>query len=344
MDALIQNYAIVILLILLVVMLIIPFIPGLLELYMPKDDKPLFINVNYSKDPGYFGSSFKSYLEKAIGIQENPQPGEYDVYLSRPEKIRISHGEKIDQGESVSKILYVMGNLRSGDDVELEKEVFTSGSVIIGNRNTVRAIYSEGHLYIGRDSKIIRWIDSESDIEIAENCNLGMSAATQKNLIVGKGAQFTRLYGQPVATYKTETEAKPSEPLQDISEFAFTIESNQTIVPPSMIFTKDIIARQNLVIRQDCIIEGSIKVYGDLTIEDNVTVNGDLFVEGNVRIGHHSVILGNIFSQGHINLEAEVQIGEPQMVKSVISKRDMTITANTLIYGYLMTDRRGIVV
>ena len=66
-------------------LLALPFLPGIIELRKPQDDRALSINMDYSKDPRYFGNSFRGILTRALGTKSLSE-GMKQVSLSKEEK------------------------------------------------------------------------------------------------------------------------------------------------------------------------------------------------------------------------------------------------------------------
>jgi len=56
----------VILILIFAIFITMPFIPGIIELLRPTDDKPMFIKMGYSKDARYFGKSFRKILRNSL--------------------------------------------------------------------------------------------------------------------------------------------------------------------------------------------------------------------------------------------------------------------------------------
>ena len=117
------------------ILVLLPFLPAIDELVHPKDNKPLSINPNYIKDAHYFDQSFKNILMEGIG-ETDATPGEKKVKLSKKEIVEIANTKNIKQGETVTKILYIKGDLSSGKKVKFEKK----GYIVAGAIGIISAI------------------------------------------------------------------------------------------------------------------------------------------------------------------------------------------------------------
>jgi predicted acyltransferase (DUF342 family) len=337
----VSTYILIILLVLMAFILI-PFLPGFIELFRPKDEKPLALSMNFSKDYKYFGKSFQKILENGLGTKHITEPGEYTLMLSKPEKVRVVEGERVGAQKKIDEILYVLGDFASGSDAEFRKEIYVRGPCKIGDRNTLRALYCEGDLVIGEGTVVVRWVDGDRDIEIKEGCQLGVSVASPKRLVVARHCSFSRMFGLPISTYRAKLpEIATDIHVRNISDMTMVITKKEIIFPPGTNVPSDIVTHQGIVLREKSFAKANIKSYRDILIEKGSRVEGNLFSERNVVIEAGCTITGNIFSQGQVTIGNAVQVGQEGQIKSVIGKKGIFVEENVSIYGYVMTEGEG---
>lgn len=318
------------------ILILLPFIPAFLELLKPKDASPLFINMDYSKDPRYFGRSFRGVLKKAITTDTDV--GLREVKLSKNEMIEIAQSKNINKGEIYEHILYISGNLITEEKARFSKEIYVKGDATIGYENVLRAIACDGRLSISSGTTIIRWADAEGEVEIHDRCNLGINISSAHKLRIGKDCRFKRLYGIPIMTYSNKGN------VQAPSDDTHHNNKNFLIISPFTKIGRDIIVKKNLIIKKGCVFTGSIKTYGNLIFEGDTTVFGNIFSEADIEIGEGTTIAGDIFSQGIVTIRRGVRVGDAGKVKSVIGKKGIIIGQNVIIFGYTMTEGIGLVV
>ena len=324
------------------VLVIVPLLPAIKELFRPKDEKPLALNMNFSKDYRYFGKSFQKILEQGLGAKPITGPGDYALTLSKPERVRVVESEKAPDRKVTEELLYVLDSLSSGREAQFKKEVYVKGPCRIGDRNVLRALCSEGDLVIGEGSYVARWIDGDKDVEVKEGCRLGLSVACPGRLAVGRQCTFNRMFGLPIVTYATAVPEIPGEvKVRNISDTTMVITRKELIFPPMTQIPSDIVTHQKIVLRQRSSSKGNIKSYSEIVIEAGSRVEGNLFSEKDIVIGTGCTILGHVFSQGHVELGKGVQVGQKGQVKSVIAKKGIRVEGNVTLYGYLMTDGEG---
>ncbi len=336
------TWYIAITILILMVFILIPFLPGMKELFRPKDEKPLALNINFSKDYKYFGRSFQKILENGLGTKKITEPGEYTLFLSKPEKVRVVARERAEGNKTTDEILYVLGDFSSGNRAEFRKEIYVKGSCDIGERNTLRALYCEGDLVIGKGTVVIRWVDGDRDIEVKEGCRLGMSVVSPQRLDVAHDCSFSRMFGLPITTYQAQPPSIPRDiQVKNISDTTMVITKEEIIMPPLTTIPRDLVTHQRVVLREKSFAKASIKSYRDIIIEQGSRIEGNLFSEGDVIIGAGCIILGNVFSQGRVEIGNGVHVGEKGQIKSVIGKKGVFLKGNVALYGYLMTEGEG---
>ncbi len=318
------------------ILLLIPFILGILELLRPKDASSHFINMDYSKEPRYFGRSFMAILKNAIPADTDV--GLRDVKLSRNEMVEIAQTKKTNRGESYEHILYILGDLVTDERVRFNKEIYVRSDATIGYENVLRAIACDGRLSFSSGVTIIRWADAEGEVEISDRCNLGISVSSGCGLRIGKECRFRRLYGMPIMTYINK-EDKP-----EASDESLHGNKDYLMISPFTKIEKDIIVKKGLIIKKDCTFMGSIKTYGNLILKGNATVFGNIFSEADIEIGRGTTVTGDIFSQGSVIIGQNVRIGDSGKVKSVIGEKGVILSDNVIIYGYVMTEGTGLVI
>ncbi len=318
------------------VLLLLPFLPGIIELIKPRDSEPLFIRMDYSKDPRYFGSTFKDLLKNSL--KEDSGIGIKNIKLSKDEKVEVMSSANIVSGKQISDILYASGNILSGNDVSFEKEIYATGEAVIGKKNIVRAIASDSSIKLSEEVRVIRWLDAESSITADKSCDLGISASCNADIKLGVQNTFKRLWGNPVTTSSLSGDVIADDKTQ------YSDKKNFEVIPHFTKVQETLIVGKNLEIGEGCTLMGSVKIYGDLIVGKNTKIYGNVFSEGNIEIGEGSEISGNVFSQGTIKLKNGVKVGRPDVVKSVIGKKGVLLGRDVRIFRYVMTEGRGLTI
>lgn len=323
-----------------IILVLIPFIPGAIELFRPRDSEPLYIRMDYSKDPRYFGKTFKSILKEGL---KDMREGIRKIKLSKDEGVKISASGNIPSNKEVFPILYVLNNITSGENVRFNKEIYVVGDAVIGKENILRAIASDGNIRLSEGVKVIRWLDAEGNIEVDKRCDLGISASSINELKIEKDCRFKRLLGRPVITVGLPREkAKSVGSVEITSAEKIVTNKKRVVIPPATRVEDTLILKKELEVKEDCILMGSMKVYKNIIIGQRVKIFGNIFSEGDIEIGEDSEVSGNVFSQRYIEIKEGVKIGNSSTVKSVIGKKGIILGQDVTVFGYIMTEGVGL--
>ena len=319
----------------------LPFIPGWLELRRPRDNKPLRIDGDYQKNPFFFGDSFRALLQKAMPATFPPGHSDAQVTLSRIEKVHIV-SEPVwvcEPSTQTSRVLYVDGDMQAGSKDVFKKEVFVSGNSTIGDASRLQAILCQGNLSLGKDTRVVRWVDVRGNsLIVATSCKLGRSTACKGMLHLAIGTTFGNLYGLPIKSYTRKSGDAPPRG-GDIRESSLVASPELFSIPSQARIESNVVSRQDLKLCAGCEIKGDIKAYSDIELQDGVVVHGNIVAEGDVLVGENSRIYGNIFSQGKITCLAGSSVGVEGQTRSVVCRTVVILYNDVTIYGAVSCNR-----
>lgn len=324
-------------------LLLLPFLAAIKELVRPLDAQSLSINMEYSKDPRYFGNSFKGILKRALPNQDVSE-GTKHITLSKQETIEIISKGEIPANTDVDHVLYVTGDLTSHANVTLHKEIYVTGKASLGERNTLRALAAEGEVSLSSQTTVIRWVDAGGGFSADISCDLGWSVSSPNRLKIAPDCRFRRLYGMPVLTWKEEPNNEITETADEyegIAEAVFLSDRDWTIIPPRTKIDKSLIFKQSLRIKKNCVLDRDVKTYKKLVLEEGVRIKGSVFAENGITTGPNTRIFGNVFSQEAIYLGIGSTIGRAGAIKSVVARGEIVLDRGVVIYGFVVAGKKG---
>ncbi len=333
-------------------LLTFPFMPGIIEYFKKRDILPLFIEMNYTKEPRFFDRSFRQKILKAVKMIHFEHTE--NVTLSKPETVEIIKSARIREFNESDRVLYILDDLKTIDNMVFVKEIYVVGNAILGENNFLRSLMTEKDLVLQKNSTIVRWLGANGDIFIEENCDLGVQVSSSKILKIGRNCKFRRLFGNPIITYNGyEREVPLSFPIRhknfdpkkvnSITDMDIRIEKDDCIINSNEYVDKDLVVYGNIQIYENAEINGTIKSYGKVTLQDSVKMRGNIFAEAGIEIGFDCVIDGDIFSHQNVRIESGSIIGKKNAVKSVIGKMGVQLAENVVIYGYILNEEEGFV-
>jgi NDP-sugar pyrophosphorylase family protein len=333
-------------------LILLPFIPGMIELYKPLDEYPLPVNMEYSKDPRYLGRSAWRIMRQALGDRKNVD-GQHEVVMSKEEIIEVSGPRTIPERTRMEKPLYVRGDLTLRDQAACERDLFVEGNTHLAAGAQVRALACMGEAVLRRACVVTRWLDAEGPIDVGPECSVVASLSSPRTVRLAAGVKFRRLFGDPIETAETkETKtAAPAEPhrppvpekIENIEDMVI-LEPGDHRIDAGREIERPLVVKGDLEVGEGAVLRSSVRVYGKTKIEPGSLFYGDLFCEGLVEVGERVTILGNLFSQGEVRLERGVRIGLPGRPKSVIARMAVRLARDVRIHGYVVAEGEGSVV
>ncbi len=332
------------------ILIVLPFIPGLIEVYWPRDRYPLPVDTSYTKDPRYFGVSARRILAGALDIDTVPA-GAHEAVMSKPETIVVADTANVPENGEQTEILVARGELTVGEKATCSGELFARDAARIGRGAVLRTLSCEGDVRLEDAVRLERWLDAEGDVFAGDACDLGVSTAAVGTLMIGDGVNFSRLFGAPVTTTgfsgdegsvtpparSAFTDVDEIRTIEDLAEF----HRDDLVIEAGEEHLRPLVVRGDLTVKSGSVLGNTARVYGDLHLEDDTLVHGDLFVEGDVHMGERAVVRGNLFSQARIDLSRGARVGLPGHCKSLIGKQEVRLAADVAVHGYIQTDGRG---
>ncbi|MCX7758420.1 MAG: hypothetical protein N2169_02235 [bacterium] len=316
------------LLLLFVILLFIPFVLPIYEL-VRKKEKNLYIDLLYSRDPAFFGSSYLKLLSctlsnhlKGIHSLEDLKKIENDLLIEMnlcfdkgKEKFLITKNLG-SCNLCTNKIDFVTINVGS---LELRKEYFFSkelvvlGDLYIHDNCFFNNLIVIGNMYVNSKIKILNFLHVDGEIHINSETNVqGTIFASKKILILSK-LHFKKIFSPKIISkYDSDIEKKYE-----------TLDEDKKIV-----------------------ISGNIKLEGNLIIdskEKHVIIDGNVVSDKDIYLRGNIWVLNNLFCQGSINLSDGVLVGSLGKIKSVVAKKKIIISGNVKVYGYLHTEGSSII-
>jgi hypothetical protein len=342
------------------VMILLPFLPGLLEIYRPRDEYPLPIATGYAKDPHYLGDSARRLVAAGLGARQDVV-GVHEITMSRPEKVEVHPPQMLPADQRINRVLRVTGDLLAGPGCRFAREVFVAGTAQLGPSSRLRALATDGDALLGHGSVVERWVDVRGGLTVEFGCRLGAHCSTTGPLQLADGVVFQRLFGHPVRTEEpTGAPASSSRPTADpdASPGAGDAAAHARRggrrtggaprriagglrIPAGKRLAEDLFVLGDLDLATGAHLAGSVRVSGKARLGRRAVIDGSLFAEGAVELGPGAQVTGHLFTQDRVACLAGAQVGLAGTVKSVIGKRSIRLAEGVVVHGYLLTEGEG---
>lgn len=326
-----------------VVMLFIPLIGGIIS-YRRVKSEPIYINHSKVKDPRYFAKSFnKMFFDKWASYD-----GKGNIFFSKNEKVLLADDKDVYSAECDSIVVAQKHDFIPNGDIHFNKEIMAMKSAYVYGDIQIRAICCLNNMIIGQGIKIIRWIDSEGNLFIRDNCNAGLSASSAKLLTIGKNVKFKRLFApiiqiamSKVTAYNHSDYKYSLVPINEVKRNIKTVSDDYA--DESNIAAFSIVTKYDVKVLEKIILQGHIRTSKGLRLLDGSFICGNIFANEDIYIGKNVVILGNIFTYGNIYVENESVFGQEHHITSIVAGGRIDFGLNIRVYGYVHSEKGGMV-
>ena len=332
-------------------LILLPFVPGLVEVYWSRDVYPLPVDTGYVRDPRYLGRSLRRIMRRALDGRETVD-GEHRVRMSREETVTVFQRCELADGADTDLVFYVRGDLRAGRRVTCRRDGWVRGDASIGAGSRLRALACDGNVELGEGTVVTRWVDAEGDLRAGRDCSLGVLAAAGGALRLDDGCRFRRLAGYPVVTGNGEPAAAPPPPpplerpvieaeeIVTVEDMTHWTRGDRTVAAGETL-RRPLVVKGELTCAPGAVLPFAAAADGRLVLGAGAVAHGDLFCEGPVEVGEGAVVLGNVFSQDTVRLAAGARVGTAGAPKSVIGKKGVLLGDGVTVHGYVQTDGAG---
>lgn len=307
-------------------LLALPFIPGLLFMRRRRDEQPLHVDPDYSRDPLFFGENLRQkYAQMQGGLA-----AVNGTLLQQERADMTAHSEW-------TKPLLVSGTTTTGAHVSLG-EVYLQGGGMLGSQNKVASVIADHDLRAGEQLQVKRFVEVKGNLMLGPDSHLGISAAATGRLTLQPGTVFQRLYGQPIVVEGQALHmADPPPSVGD--QYLWARDSLR--IPKNQVLTDGVICHGALFIGEDSTVLGDVKVYGDLHLLRGAHISGNVVVRGSVVLHGNNKIQGHVHTEKNLFVASGSTLGGPQVQLSFYAAGRTVLAPSVLIHGYLVSDRGG---
>ncbi|MFW3145886.1 MAG: hypothetical protein ACMUIE_03645 [Thermoplasmatota archaeon] len=246
------------------------------------------------------------------------------------------------------------GDVIFSDRSQLKRGIMTEGRIFLGEFVEVEGdMASIGDLRIDKGSKVHGSITGDADIFIGERCVIAGEIVVGKNLDIGEGVEldpngidsrgrinirnpisvivYILLYLFELLRKNDSQEIEAFfKDLEEEGEQSILVSQNFTYFPKSSRITGDSIhIPGDMKVGHGCKIAANLFLDGGLDLESEVQVFGEIESKGDITIGENVVIDGDIWTEGDVNIHHAARI------TGNIRGRNVTTTPDTIIDGTL---------
>ena len=343
----------------------LPFLPALIEWIAKTDAAPLVVVREQDANIRHFAASFFEQIQEffsqhAIDTRAPPEPfeaafgrGETAQFLGIEQKPVFTETER--RSRRVRSVLISAGDLMLEGGFVFENEIYCGRQLYAGSNNTYRAVYAGTDLILGPQSTVARWLHSQGHVYIGEESRVFGRISSASSITLANGVRFERL-NATVIRFESDTLVNVSKILEPAAKTpweppknALKIDKNTVLIdqnaelPAHASHRGNIISKAELFLGNGCRISGNLKGRKRLTVGPSSVIRGSLVSEGEINIGASSLVLGPIVSETLVRIDTDCVIGAPRLPTSVTAPI-IEIAIGSELSGTLWAAQEGRVV
>jgi predicted acyltransferase (DUF342 family) len=342
---------------------LLPLAPALIEWYWRSDAKPLTVVRAHDGNIRFFAWRFRDFMEEHLpGINQGsvsastPTQGKLgkDTYQLVDSSGMPTLSASEQTAQSTSQVLLGTGPLNLQGDMLYEKEVYAAGNIKSGDRNSFRALLSNGDITLGDACDVARWAHSDASISVGRKNRLYGRVSAEIRICLQRDTRFGRMYAPaihfgessransaPTPQAGALTEITKPDRLVDQGAERWLIAGSLEI-PPASLHRGELVSTENLSVGATSRIEGSLKSNGMLQLGHEVCVTGAVVATGNVHVGRDCRISGPVVSENRIVIASGSVIGDPNH-PTTITAQEIHIEEGALVHGSIWARELGYV-
>lgn len=309
--------------------ILLPLLPAFVELRTRSDAEPLRVVRRSDVDVRHFALGFRDFLQShfseqlaecaATGV---PIRGElidgtpYRVLpenaLTEPEGADAATGSRPAEDPNLT---ISCGNLNTADDTTYPREIYSRGSLHVGDGTALRAALAEQSVYLGAGCTTFRWLHAGAEIHAGADCRLYGRVSADRLIKLDDRCRFERLHAPRIEFGRTGTveRERTAAALIDLARHPRLLDHaagrflfrSRLEIPAGGRVEGDVVVAGKLTIGDGAHILGNLKSHGDLELGEAVRVEGSVVSGHNLKLGDGCVLDGPVVAE----YKAEVGAG-----------------------------------
>lgn len=341
---------------------IAPFVPALVELVTSSDAKPLVVVREQDANIRHFAASFFEQIQSFYANHDidplNPPEPFRDAFGQRGSAVFLGAAQKPhftaaeQQARRSTDVLISTGDLMLEGDFVFEQEIYCGRQLYAGSNNTYRAVYAGTDLILGPNSTVARWLHSQGHVYIGQDSRVFGRISSASSITLAAGVFFERLNAN-IIRFESDTLVNVLPTLEhdqqvawEIPPKALQIDAKTLLFDRSLRLPENTEAAHNIVSKGElflgagCRVSGNLKAHGRLEIGASSIVRGSLVSEDEIWVGPASLVMGPIVSERRVIIDARCVIGAPKIPTSVTAPI-VEVAVGSEICGTLWASREG---
>lgn len=334
--------------------MLLPLLPTLREFRQKTDDQPFEIIQENPFNPAHFADAFAERVRElrheietcrmsGAGAKGNFDDGEPYQIVARAEDISA-----VTSTVAEDSILIICAPGSIPNPVRFSKEVYATGDLSCAVATVFPAIFCEGALHLGPETRVLRWAHSQSHLNVGNGSILRGRLTSDGTMRLGRGTRFERLHARRIDFGELAFVAPAHHPLflkRNKEENAEPVHKRRIIqgdleISAGSVWTGDSVVKGKTVVAAGSLVLGSLKSYQDTYIGPGAVVQGSIVSVRNLELGEECAVLGPVISEGRALLRSGCHIGTEQR-PTTLTARNIDVAPSAVVFGTVWARENG---
>lgn len=346
--------------VLLLLLMMLPFVPGILEIWRKQDAQPLRVARRYDVNIHYFANRFRDYINThfahdlaGMRSQLQTKQGELEDgshYCLLPREAAIAFERDERHAQVTTRMFIADADLALPGAMSYLNELYANGAITGADENIYRAMLAGTDIVLGQNSMLLRWMHATGDIRITNGCVMYGRVSADKRIVIAPQSRFRRLnapqilFGKqlpPPSTPQVYKEVQPKDLKVKVEVGAgrWLIEDDLELADNSCIHA-NLVVTGGLHLGNNCEIHGSIKSHKTLYINAGCVIHGSVVSMQDIHIGTDTSLKGPLISEAHIHIDANCRIGTAAL-PTTVSAEEIHIQGDCVAHGTVWARSAG---
>jgi cytoskeletal protein CcmA (bactofilin family) len=340
------------------VMFMLPLVPALVELKRKSDALPLNVIQQHAGEIRHFANSFRIYIQALNPILQQCVASGATATGTLPDGVQYLALDRcenpqalpIQQPGAICPVtIAAASDIVVPPETTFVRDIYAGGRFRGGDNNTYRAILGEKDVFLGRNSRVTRWVHAVGEFAADPGCGLSGRISSDSCIRLQGACNFLRLNAPRIETgpVRGGEDSLPPNPEDHAVEGSETVQrllyDGNFEVHAGEVITGNIVARGKLRIGSGARIRGSVKSVGDMVLETGVSVQGSVISGKQMHIGPDCVLHGPIVAESSLLIATGTQCGSLSDPTTVSAPR-MKVEEGVAVFGTLWAREHGEVV
>ena len=326
-------------------LLIIAFRPAWEEWRRPTDSKPLPVSPNYSSEIDHFASRFRA-IALAMIDKNGRAPDQKFAFVPRDP-------DQFDWTKSPLPLMSTQ-SIKTRNAVRCKVPLFVDGNMESSGGDSFKAIYVQGTLSLGSNSRILEWAHADADVVFGASCNAPRRMSSTVAVNLDDGCSFERI-SAPIVRFGARLPIEPRNGDADLVEETFAsvpqaIRRTDSLymikgdcdLPAGKTYRGSLVVTGYLSIGAGTRIIGDVKARMGIVVGAGAVIGGSLICEKKIQILEQACIKGPVISETVILIGACSRIGIPE-IPTTLSAKNIIAESGVVAHGTVWATELGVV-